>query len=99
MVIKLLQLNGWRVLHIRPARRKSTEDGERWETPVQCDGKGFCDILALRDDRELIAELKSEKGKKTPEQEEWIQAFLRAGREVYLWRPRDWEEIVEVVSR
>ena len=104
-VIKLARLNGWRVLHIRPGRtiRKDPATGEvktDWRTPIQGDGKGFPDLLMLRDDRMVVAELKVGKGKKTPEQVAWLQAFVLAGvQDVFTWFPGEWEEIEAILRR
>lgn len=104
-VIKLARLNGWRVLHIRPGRtiRKDKETGEiktDWRTPIQGDGKGFPDLLMLRDDRIVIAELKVGRGKKTPEQIAWLQAFVLAGiADVFTWYPSEWDEIESILGR
>ena len=98
-VIDLARLQGWRVAHFRPAR---TEQG--WRTPVAADGKGFPDLLMLRHPRLLVVELKSDRGRMTPEQEQWMHdwmAFagtLHVGLEVgakteigvHIWTPGDW---------
>ncbi len=66
---------------------------------------GFPDSVLVRPPRLIFAELKSEKGKLSPSQGEWIDV-LSACRfseenpiliEVYLWRPSDFDEIVEVL--
>ena len=60
---------------------------------------GFPDIVAVRGDRILIAELKSEKGKVSSKQEEWLRAFGQSVCiEVYVWRPSDLPTIWEVVK-
>lgn len=100
MVLKYASLNGWRSLHIRPARRKEVDGKQLWETPVQGDGKGFPDLLLLRDHRMVIAELKAGKNKKSPEQEDWLQAFCRLPHaEVFTWYPHEWEEVQRVLRR
>lgn len=85
-VLSLAKLYGWRTLHIRPAR---TEKG--WRSPVQGDGKGFPDILAVRGNRVLAMELKDTSGKVTPEQQAWLDAFYPVSELVGVWRPADWE--------
>lgn len=84
-VLSLAKLYNWRTLHIRPAR---TEKG--WRSPVQGDGKGFPDLLLLKDNRMLVVELKAARGKLTKDQDEWLEAFYWADAEIDTWRPADW---------
>lgn len=59
---------------------------------------GFPDLIITRDGRLIVVELKTEKGQPTPEQYFWLLEFLKIpGTEVYLWKPSDWEEIIEVL--
>jgi len=76
---------GWKVAHTPPI---STERG--WRTAVAADGKGFPDLLLVRD-RVLVAEVKGDSDRLRPEQEEWLSAFRMAGTEAYVWRTEDWE--------
>jgi hypothetical protein len=71
--------------------------------------KGFPDLVLVRGDRLIFAELKSETGKTTPEQDAWLadlravrlgaQQYVSQGREleVYLWRPSEIERIAEIL--
>ena len=61
---------------------------------------GFPDYVLVRE-RVVFAELKTEKGKPTPFQTEWLDGLRSAGAEVYLWRPSDLTsgEIGRVLSR
>jgi len=63
--------------------------------------KGFPDLVLCNpgQHRVVFAELKSEKGKLTIEQVEWIDALTHCGQEVYLWRPSDFEEIVAILRQ
>lgn len=100
-VLKLAGLRGWLRAHFRPAR---TEHG--WRTAVSGDGKGFPDLILLRGKRLIVAELKTETGRRTPEQECWLQAFMELGdgspsgwfAEVFTWRPVDWPQIESVLA-
>ncbi len=59
---------------------------------------GFPDIVALKGKRQVVAELKSEKGKLSKEQKDWLLAFAAVpGNEVYCWRPSDFSEIESVL--
>jgi hypothetical protein len=85
---QVLQLAGilrWRRAHFRPGLNRRGE----WRTAVAADGSGFPDLILVRGDRVLAVELKSELGKTSPEQEEWLAAFARAGIEACVWRPSD----------
>jgi VRR-NUC domain len=91
-VIACARLFGWRVAHFRPAR---TSKG--WRTPVQADGKGFPDLVMVRKGVLLFAELKGENGRRSPEQQAWIDALgevaVHNHRIVgFEWRPVDWTE-------
>lgn len=86
----LLNLFGWRWCHFRPAR---TEHG--WRTALS-GYPGFLDYIAVKD-RLIIFELKSENGKVTKEQQEWLDALEACGQEVYLWRPGDIEDIADIL--
>jgi len=85
-IIALAKAFGWLIAHFRPGQ---TKDGQ-WRTPVQGD-RGFPDLVLARSIPEVgykqlfIIELKSEKGRLSPEQKAWKDAL------VYLvWRPSDW---------
>jgi hypothetical protein len=52
--------------------------------------EGFPDLVLVKGPRLIFAELKSERGKLTKDQEDWISALSRSSRtEVYIWRPFD----------
>ena len=92
-VLDLARLRGWTVAHFRPAR---TEQG--WRTPVAADGKGFPDLVLVRD-RVIFAELKSARGELTDEQAGWLDVLVRAGAETYVWRPDDFDEVLAALTR
>jgi hypothetical protein len=85
-VIELAHLFGWRVAHFRSAR---TAHG--WTTPVSGDGKGFPDLVLVRE-RIVFAELKSARGTLTVEQQDWLHALGIAEVECHVWRPEQWED-------
>lgn len=87
-LIELAHIFGWRVSHFRPAM---TAHG--WRTAVSGDGKGWPDLLAVRGNRMIAAELKVGRNKATPEQLAWLAALKAAGAECFIWTPADWDEI------
>lgn len=84
-VLRLAELSGWLRYHTRDSRRSQP---------------GFPDLVLVREPRLIFAELKrSEKEHPTPEQEQWLARLRGCPVEVYLWRPGDWDEIVQVLRR
>ena len=91
-VTDLANLFGWCWAHFRPAR---TEKG--WRTPVAGPGgAGFPDLVMWRE-RVVFVELKTDRGRVRPEQEERLAALTAAGASCHLWRPRDWDDVVAVL--
>ena len=96
MVLDLAKLRGWRSAHFRPSRTKSG-----WRTAVQGDGKGWPDLILLRDRRMIVAELKVGNGKLTAEQQAWLAAFsgiCGANIAVQVWTPAMWERIEAMLA-
>jgi hypothetical protein len=89
-VIGTAEANGWRVVHHRPAK---TAKG--WRTAVQGHA-GFPDLVLARDGVVIIAELKSWRGRTSPEQDLWLEAL---GEHARLWRPQDWPAIERELRR
>ena len=77
LVVQAAKLYGWRVYHTFDSRRSVP---------------GFPDLVLCRPPALLMIELKSEKGKATREQIEWLTA-LGACRGVIadIWQPADWQ--------
>jgi hypothetical protein len=97
-VIDLLHLYGYRVAHFVPAQNSRGQ----WRTPFSADGKGFPDLVAVRpkgnrSPRVLFVELKTDSGKVSKEQDDWIGDLLGAEAEAYVWRPRDWYSIIDLI--
>jgi hypothetical protein len=93
-IIDLAHINGWTVAHFRKAQTKRGN----WITPVGGDGKGFPDLVLVRD-RVIFAELKSDKGTLRPDQKIWRDKLLEAKQAWYMWKPKDWDIIVETLKR
>jgi len=89
-VIDTAHLFGWRVAHFRsvPVKR-----GPRvqWETPVQADGKGFPDLVLVRE-VVLWIELKVGANTLSSEQAAWLEALRAAQQEAFVWTDADWFE-------
>jgi hypothetical protein len=85
-VIQMARTFGWAVAHFRPGMDRRGN----WKTAVSGDGAGFPDlVLAYRNQevRDIIhAEIKSDLGKLTPAQEEWLRIL-----DGVVWRPKDFD--------
>jgi hypothetical protein len=93
-VIELAHLFGWRVAHFRPCKT-----GRGWRTPVQADGAGFPDLVLVGRGRVIVAELKRETGRATPDQLAWLAAFTDAGVESVVWTPSCFDAIAAELGR
>ena len=74
---------GWRVYHTHDSRRSEP---------------GWPD-LALVHDRLVMAELKTDTGRVSDDQQQWLALLTAAGVETYLWRPKDVDEVLSVLRR
>lgn len=95
-VIKLAQSLGWMVAWFRPVRVQRKNGSIYYETPVGADGEGFLDLVMVRE-RTIYAELKYATGLR-PRQKLWKKRLEDAGEEVYVWKPKDWREICDVLT-
>lgn len=68
--------------------------GLRWhhETDSRKSKKGFPDLVIVGN-AVIFAELKSESGRMSAEQTDWVSDLARGGAETYVWRPADWPYI------
>jgi hypothetical protein len=95
-VIELARALGWIVAHFRGVRIQRANGQIYYQTPVSADGKGFPDLVLAhpKKQRTIFAELKSEDGKVSPEQQGWLDILqVNRGVEVYVWKPSEWEDI------
>lgn len=81
-VVELATALGWLAVHFR----------QMLGNPA-----GYPDLTLLRDDRYVLAELKSETGKVSIKQQMWHAEAARRGVTVYVWRPSSWPEIQEIL--
>ena len=85
-VAHLMRLEGWSVYSVPDSRRVSLA--------------GYPDITAWRGTRLIFAELKREKGRTSPAQDEVLADLQQIPcAKVYIWKPSDFDRIVELVRR
>jgi hypothetical protein len=93
-VQELALLYGWQFMHIRPGLNQRGT----WRTPISgALGAGWPDLVLIRGNRMIFAELKSEKGKLTAAQVTVLNALEATGHEVFCWHPSDWDTLNEVL--
>lgn len=83
-VLEAARLLGWRAYHTHDSRHSES---------------GFPDLVLVRRPRVIFAELKSERGAVSDDQQAWIDDLKASRQEVYVWRPSDWDALVEVLKR
>lgn len=89
------RLRGWEFMHIRPAMNQVGG----WRTPISGPlGSGFPDLILVRANRLIFAELKAEKGRVTPAQKHCLDVLRGTSAEVFLWRPSDLSSILELLA-
>ena len=60
---------------------------------------GYPDLVMLRGERQVVAELKSQKGRNpTEKQQDWLDRYEAVAPEVYVWRPSNLREIEEILK-
>lgn len=60
--------------------------------------QGWPDLALCRPPRLILAELKSDTGKVTPTQAQWMFLLAQCPVEVYTWRPAEWKEVAQVLA-
>lgn len=97
-VTSLAELRGWQWMHIRPALNQRGD----WRTPIAGPlGRGWPDLVLVQRStgRLIFAELKAPRGQLSDEQQQVLELLALSWCETYVWRPDDWEQITEVLSR
>lgn len=98
-VLTLAARLGWQAWHDRAtnAARRCSACGATRRVPRN--DPGWPDLVLVRRPRVVFAELKSERGAPTAEQEAWLDELRACGQEAYVWRPSQLDEIEEVLAR
>lgn len=76
-IVALAQRQGWLVYHTHDSRRSQP---------------GYPDLALIHPARgiHLMRELKTQKGRVAPKQQEWLDGLTAAGIDAGIWRPIDW---------
>lgn len=82
IVIKIAEEYGWKWYH--PPDNIPNKAGRRQSVKA-----GYPDLTLVRNNRLIFIELKTNKGKATEQQEDWLEALSKAGAETHILRPKD----------
>jgi hypothetical protein len=77
-VIEMATLTRWQHFHVYESRRSVA---------------GWPDLTLVRPPELLVAELKTDRGRVTPAQRDWLALLAACGIETHVWRPRDFDEV------
>jgi len=92
-VVDLARLMGWRIAHFRPA-----QTAKGWRTSMT-GSPGWPDLVLLRPPRLILAELKVASPVR-PDQQEWLDQLGQVpGVECFVWRPDDWDGVIDILRR
>lgn len=81
-VEQIASLFGWLKFHTYDARRSE---------------EGFPDLILLRPPRLVVSELKKMGEDPRAEQLGWLRSFRACGAETYIWRPSDFDQVMEIL--
>ena len=82
-VLDLARLHHWTVYHTFDSRRSTA---------------GFPDLVLVRPPRLIFAEIKTQTGKVTPAQWDWLHSLQACGQYAALWRPSDLRRIERTLA-
>lgn len=83
-VVDLAGLTGWLVYHTHDSRHSA---------------QGWPDLVLVRPPELIFAELKTETGRLSTAQKEWLEALTGSGQRACVWRPADFDAIVAALAR
>lgn len=93
-VLAVAEQEGWLTCHVR---RSIMSDGR---ILTATSSPGFPDLVLVRPPQLVFLELKSHRGKPSPDQRVWIRSIQACdGSEAYVVRPGDWREILRLLAR
>ncbi|MCK9249990.1 MAG: VRR-NUC domain-containing protein [Solirubrobacteraceae bacterium] len=85
-VIGIARVGGWCVYH-PPDNRPGGRTGRPQRTIPEA--TGWPDLVLVRDGELLVRELKTDRGRLGPGQQDWLDRLAACGVDVAVWRPRD----------
>lgn len=97
-VIEGAQRLGWRVWSIQDDLYAALfVAAKELGIHISLPAPGWPDLVLVRGDRLLFVELKSNTGAVRPEQKEWLDALGETCADVWVLRPRDWDQFEDTL--
>ena len=94
-VVELATALGWMIYHQLDAGTCKKCGAFNFSKRI---GPGYPDLTLAGHGRVLFVELKAEKGRVSTDQKEWAERLDAGPGEYYLFRPSQWDEVVEVLQ-
>jgi predicted type IV restriction endonuclease len=92
LVIRIAMYAGWK--HYHPPDNRPNKNGKVQQNIVA----GFPDLVLVKNERLIFAELKKETGILSAAQKDWLSRLEKTGAEVYVWRPSQQEEVEKILE-
>ena len=89
-VMRLAFSRGWKHYH--------APDNKPINGRIQKVVAGFPDLVLVKNERLIFAELKKELGVVAEAQTEWLEALALTGAECYVWRPSQLRDVVAILE-
>jgi len=105
-IVEYAELLRWHVFHDRATNQRTTCAGckarllcANCQRPARVvrNTAGMLDLILIRRPRVIWAELKSDRGKLTPDQLTVFCELRASGQEAYVWRPKDFPTIERIL--
>jgi hypothetical protein len=98
-VVEMATALGWKHMHIGESTKR-VRRGSSFILVPDPDCQGWPDLTLChpRTGKMLFRELKTDTGKLTDPQRDWLRTLAKCGQDVDVSRPRDWDEIVALLN-
>lgn len=99
-LIELLHTYAYKVCEFRKAARLKKDGTVTYRTPFGADGVGMPDLYVAHPESgvNFWVECKSNTGKVSLAQWQWHETIRKCGEIVFVWRPGEWDAIVDIVK-
>ena len=91
-VERIARFNGWLVFH-------APDNKPDFHGKVQNITAGFPDLVLIKNGVLIFAELKSETGKTSVDQDKWLEAISACKVLAFVWRPSNIDEVRSFLER